>query len=696
MWDMFLSSAAIGADDSYPFKDIVTNLFWVEQWAEPSLNIFAGNGGDSFIGRAGNGGFVGTKGALEPVVDPLTNLVYTDYVGAININYEGALFVQGGNGGLGFSKGGNGGSITGVTLRDPVPGNRIFGGGILIAGDGGRGVSGTGGVGGDLIANSILDGTIFQAGDGGDGKFGGRGGAVIGNGLAVGTTRIYDTFTAYLEVYAGHGGNGIRSGGQGGSVVSFRPILEGVIGAPGSGGSLFYEAGNGGNAVSGQGGAGGSVVNSSPELNAVLEDQIYIEAGRGGDGRTGGFGGSISQFAVSQLGAAPVRIVHLLAGHGGDGTAGSGGSGGNITGIDVKSLGTTEEVIFLPVNGAESFFTYSRMLAGDGGESFGNRGGNGGTISNVITGASQGTIAMVGGAGGDGLHAGGVGGSILNTTLVALGAGTNAKGLIIAGAGGDARAFLPNNLDTTPDQARKAFGGRVGVGGNGGSINGFRQNGDNAAHIDMIAGNGGSTVNYGTVVDPKPFVGRGGSVLNVNIEGTVGNMSPFSPIHSYNDTFGGETIQQFVESRLRIGEVPFGFETLGDGDGNVGIVVGAAGRNKAVRLDPLGAPFDYLDQPATNGKNGDLINFSGAAIMSAVAGSVDRVAAIQLASNIRVNATLVGTDKDPVGSFDYLNENGDPVPQPVRDGSLIDGAFIYKVLTQPPGVASLVGRLFSF
>jgi hypothetical protein len=132
--------------------------------------------------------------------------------------------------------------------------------------------------------------------------------------------------------------------------------------------------------------------------------------------------------------------------------------------------------------------------------------------------------------------------------------------------------------------------------------------------------------------------------------------------------------------------------------------VGSAGRNKAVRLDPIGAPFEFLDQPATFAKNGDLINFTGLGIMSAVAGSVDRLAAIQLAKDISVApGATVGQDKIPVGEFNYLNEFGlpldefgNPLTQPVRDGRLIDGAVIAKTYVQLPGQPSLVGRVFSF
>ena len=691
MWDIYEDSAVIGPDAGGRILFGALTALWNEQ----QFNIFAGDGGDSFIGKGGNGGFIGGKGKFETIVDPLTGIGFTDFAGAVRIEFEGFVTLMAGEGGLGFSRGGNGGTISGVSVRDGIRGNNIGVAAEVFAGDGGRGISGTGGIGGDLVANSIFAGNLFVAGNGGDGKFGGRGGSVIGNGLSLGTTRLYDTVTASFEAFAGNGGDGIKAGGAGGSVVNVRPVINGTSGLPGFAGSLHYVAGNGGNAAAGSGGAGGSITNSSPELNAVLEDQVSLEAGNGGNGRNGGAGGSITQFSITQSIAAATNIVHFVAGHGGDGTTGTGGRGGNLSAINANSNGSSATVIF-PTPIEQNLFEFSRFLAGDGGISSGGRGGDGGTISNIVTGASQGSIAFAGGAGGAGLTQGGLGGSILNVTLSGLGAGTNSKGLIIAGAGGDARAFLPNPLDTTPDQGKKAFGGRVGSGGNGGSINGFRQFGDNKAHMDFIAGNGGSTVNYGTTVDPKPFVGRGGSIMNVDLSGTAGNIDPASPIHAYNDVFNGETVQDYVESHLRVG-IGFGqLQTLGDGDGNVGIVVGAAGRNKAVRLDPLGQPYDYIDQPATNAKNGDLINFEAQSIMSAVAGSVDRLAAIQLAKSIRVDpGTKVGQDKNPIGSFDYLDENGVPVDHPVRDGQLVDGAIIAKFYQQSP-LPDLDGRRFSF
>ena len=199
----------------------------------------------------------------------------------------------------------------------------------------------------------------------------------------------------------------------------------------------------------------------------------------------------------------------------------------------------------------------------------------------------------------------------------------------------------------------------------------------------VIAAQAGQPGHWGVAfnVDKKPFVGRGGSIMNISTSGVIGNIGASVPIRSYNDLSNGETVKEFVERRLRDGQALY--ESLGDSDGNVGIVVGSAGRNKAVATDPLGNPYDYVSQPAKNAKNGDLINVRAHTIMSAIAGSVDRIASIQLAQNIQVQATNVGTDKDVVGVPEFRSITGAIVPTPERDGGLIDGAFIAKKYVGP-------------
>jgi hypothetical protein len=72
--------------------------------------------------------------------------------------------------------------------------------------------------------------------------------------------------------------------------------------------------------------------------------------------------------------------------------------------------------------------------------------------------------------------------------------------------------------------------------------------------------------------------------------------------------------------------------------------------------------------------------------MSAVAGSVDRIASIQTLTNVRVRfeGAIYGADKavpDPAtagGRPDYLDEAGNLVTAPVLGGELLDGAIIAK------------------
>jgi hypothetical protein len=155
-----------------------------------------------------------------------------------------------------------------------------------------------------------------------------------------------------------------------------------------------------------------------------------------------------------------------------------------------------------------------------------------------------------------------------------------------------------------------------------------------------------------------------------------------------------ETVADFVTRKFRD---PLG--TLGtaltDGDGNVGIIVGAAGRNKAVQFDPEGNPFVYSTQPASNVQNGSLTNLLARNLMSAVAGSVDRIASIQVSRAIQILAGEVGSDKIPLGSSDYRDRSGNPVTSPVPDGRLVDGALITASLVDANGnPTSLAGRVF--
>jgi hypothetical protein len=673
-----------------------------------SFTFQAGGGGDSLTGKGGNGGFLGSALSVMDVVDPITGAVTQTLLGALNFVIDAPVGLFAGNGGVGFSKGGAGGNISGVTIEQtqvpylippPWPGS------TLTAGNGGRGVSGPGGAGGSLFNNSIDEGEFFRAGDGGIGRIGGEGGSIIGNGHRgnfdsgasghgnIPVAGLYDSATLSIVMIAGIGGDGTKRGGNGGGIRNFATaLLDGAL--------LSFTAGAGGNAVSGPGGTGGSIVDSSPLIGNFGSGDILLAAGNGGNGTSGGAGGNVVNF-VDRL-SAPfdfASIISVLGGHGGNAISGPGGRGGNVTGVDIPTYGTGFPIL--------TPFAFDRIMGGNGGASSSGRGGDGGTVSNILTTAQQASYAVVAGAGGDGLLAGGTGGGISNVKIE-VGGSPFANVLIAAGAGGNASAFIPNPNDLRPNQPLKAFGGRIGVGGNGGNITQVISESNSQAHYNLISGNGGDTITYGTPGDPKPFVGRGGSISVVRISGDIGNITPDSavtpaineavPIKSYNNLLGGETFKEWTIAKLRPPVDPLFIVTLDDTDGNVGVVVGAAGRNKAAVSDPSN-PTAFRSQPATFAKNGDLVDIVAKNLMSAVAGSVDRIAAINIAKGIRVEPGTIGAEKNLIGSTDpnYLDSNGvgTGTGEPVLEGRLVDGAVVaHTFLNLAGGVVTLPGKAF--
>ncbi len=670
------STATITAADS-----ISQNLysFYVEDGEEIdrqplvdySLSLHTGAGGNSLHGRGGASGFLGGKAILvdvvdpvtgEPVIDPATGKAFKNLVGAVQLTALGPISLVAEDGGEGFSSGGVGGFIAGVTITGGSAHS-------LIAGNGGRGVSGAGGAGGSLLSNSIesLGAPVtFRAGDGGVGRIGGTGGSVVGNG-----TGIFDTLAPAVDVFSGAGGLGTRGGGNAGTISGFSAkIVNPGLGAPSY---LNYVGANGGDTVFGKGGDGGSIVNSSPQGGTQLGGDINIKGGDGGKGATGGAGGSITAFVNRPDGSSTIfnpGYGSFLGGTGGNGTSASGGRGGSVSGIETPTLGDPA--------GSPSFyrFVFSRIIAGAGGTSSSAKGGDGGDVANVITSSQLGSWVLVGGAGGQGLFLGGKGGSVTNASLTIGGASTFSKGLFVGGAGGNAGAFIPNIDDATPKQFRNQFGGRIGRGGDGGNVVGIVQENGIAAHIDLIAGDGGDTIHYGTPFDkPKvSYVGKGGSIRDIRLAGEAGNMDPAIGIKSYNNIFAGESVDDFVRNEL---VNPAGLPAfLTDSVGNVGVIVGAAGRNKSVILDPVDAPTTYRSLPARFATNGSLENFTARNLMSAVAGSVDRIASIQLVKGLNV-AQQVGVDK--LGG-DFLDEDLAPTVsgEPVIGGRNINGAIIAK------------------
>ncbi len=667
---------------------LVANEFPALRLIEFGLTISAGNGGSGLTGRGGTGGFLGGASTLtdlvddqtgEPELDPDTGLPIVELEGAIQITPSVTVQLQAGTGGGGFSSGGNGGTIAGVAIYSAAQGIHK-----LQAGDGGRGVFGAGGTGGNLISNSIVGGLEFAAGNGGAGKIGGTGGSVVGSGAS------FDSFNPSVVVFAGNGGLGTSAGGRGGSISSFHPKVPG-----GPANFIYYEAGDGGSAVTGRAGDGGNVTDSSPLVALRLTGDIIVRGGNGGIGNTGGHGGSISNFFISPDGASNAfmpKLLTFIAGKGGDAFAGKGGNGGSLSNLDLVSQASgsvAPSAIVTPYQFIQdaSRFRFSRLLAGEAGSSAGNDGGNGGSINGVTAFSPLGSYAIVSGAGGDGFRKGGNGGVTTNIRID-FGGSASSKALIAAGEGGDASSFIVNPIDFTSNQVANAFGGRIGKGGNGGSVVGVTQKGALDPHLDIVAGDGGSTIHFGTVLDKKGFVGVGGSVREVRIASSLGNASAAVALKNYNNVHINESFNDFVQAKL-ISETPPVDVFLNDVIGNVGVVVGSAGRNKSYVLDPDNNPTIWQSVPSRTGVNGSLENVFARNLVSAVAGSVDRIASIQEYKSVTVVNNVGGvknakTITAPGGLPNLVDTFADEFGiettsfEPVLEGYLVDGAVIAK------------------
>jgi hypothetical protein len=701
----------------------------------------AGNGGNSESGPGGAGGSLGQSLSVS------TSGGTTTATGTLSIefpadpSYEGLAHFVGGNGGNGFTNGGAGGSLSGISVTYKGGGD-MTGTALLFAGNGGESLTGIGGAGGSLSQLSIYSGELYASGNGGIGVIGGSGGSLLGNagtGAVSGSTNNIDPF---LVLRAGDGATGILGGGSGGSILSFVNEFPAVFG--GVTGLLNYTAGKGGDAVAGQAGTGGSIVNSSPSpLYNNLVGDIYLGGGAGGSGLHGGTGGSVTNFdQVSTIEYNPTSST-IIGGKGGNSTLGLAGAGGSISGIDVAASGSGYIYTFdysnpAIVNGvldaliSATPISYNRMVAGPGGSSIGGAGGAGGGVStiNTTSSSSNAQYLVAAGAGGDGLSKGGAGGSV-NTAIVDAGS-VSGKVVVIAGDGGASYSVAPSD-PKNPLAVAMAIGGVNGPGGAGGSINNFTQPSSVNTHVDLIAGNGGATINHSVAAGNATTdnSGVGGSITNIAVTGSIGNSDPNVAIKSYNNVltgyasytsdgtdtgtinyfYTGTTMQDFINNCV-LGTISLPILNSGgqvvvreagislpmnDSVGNVGLVAGAAGRVEG-------------GVPSSSGVSGSVSNISATNIMSMVAGDVDQVDLIQSLTNYGVttgNGTL-GANKiiyydeavatpfatiptDPfitvepngtplaLGNLNYISTDGAYTNTPLPGGGeLIDGAFVAK------------------
>jgi hypothetical protein len=663
------ASAATG----FPFQTFET---------DNGFRIYSGAGGNATIGTGGDAGVLGAGN--------LTADATVGTVGSISItlpayaDFNGDNFLLGGNGGSGFSGGGAGGDVSGLSLDYAATVTVLSSDIQLRAGNGGNAIAGTGGRGGNLAEFSVQSGTFFTAGNGGTGQTGGTGGSVTGNNQGV-----FDTATADVTVVGGAGGAGTVTGGFGGSITGFVSQFLAVVG--GTGGSLNYIGGKAGSAAGGVGGNGGSITNSSPDpTDDNLAGEITLVTGAGGSGLTGGSGGTLLNFVNSPTNTSIPTTLDIVTGAGGVGVAGTGGDGGSITNVQSSATGLTDGFVSLnPIT----------VLAGNGGDSYASTGGAGGDITNSTIQATSAPIAVVAGAGGNALQVGGAGGSVTNS-VIASAAQSFGKMLVIAGDGGSATAVAKAGVSIGGDSNTNdlkhqllAFGGVNGLGGNGGDITGITQPTGTETAVDLIAGNGGSTINSGGPLQAVTGVGIGGSVSNIILAGTVGSIERFPvpvsypAIKSYTDldgngtddvstaTFVAEDLDGAPASLAPTSDFSHAFVSndpffmLDDAAGNVGIVAGRAG-------------FIKGGQAAADGINGSVQDVAASSFMSIVAGSVNNVAPVQLISGLTITNSdgVFGADKSPNGGgpngiLDYYNASGVDVQNLQAGDRLIDGAL---------------------
>ena len=657
--------------------------------------LTAGNGGNSQSGAGGAGGGFGQSLTVTTSGGVTTGTGSLSFQFPTNPDYQGTVNLLAGNGGNGFTNAGAGGAINGVSLTYASGTPVLSGVGMLTAGNGGESLTGAGGAGGSLGQLYIVTGEDFTTGSGGIGVTGGAAGSMFGNtqpGLLTGGT---NSVTAYVQLSAGNGANGIDGGGAGGGIYSFVNDFLALTG--GTGGLLSYTAGSGGTAVAGNGGAGGSIVNCSPSAtDDNLAGDIYLQGGSGGSGLSGGIGGGVNTFTLLSTAKQIPSSSTILGGSGGNATTGTGGAGGNITSINVSasgvgSLGSNFENI-----------SYNSTIAGPGGLSTGGAGGTGGSVSSINTASVAPTAQNVvaAGAGGAGLTAGGNGGSVIAATVNAGSSSVldSGKVVIIAGDGGTTFSGKPLDVTNVQDVVF-AVGGVNGAGGNGGSITGFTQPGNVNAFVDLIAGNGGATLGHSVAFGSATTdnSGKGGSITSVSVQGSIGDSDPNVAIKSYDDPLGlygpggYTTMQQFVNGYILANIAGGVYAPMDNTIGNVGLVAGAAGSVES------GYGPAYGLQASTDGVNGSVNNVHAENIMSMVAGNVEQVAPIESLTNygVTIGGGILGASKlvSAIPGFtvnpatyptvvNYITPQGQLTLTPQEldtwlsgGGALLDGAF---------------------
>ena len=120
----------------------------------------AGDGGNSIIGAGGAGGSIGSPELSSTAAGDVAGNIQITF--PASITYSGMAFLHAGEGGNGFSGGGNGGSVEGVTVRYAAGTTVLHSSALLSAGNGGNGLAGNGGNGGNIDHESVTSARISR------------------------------------------------------------------------------------------------------------------------------------------------------------------------------------------------------------------------------------------------------------------------------------------------------------------------------------------------------------------------------------------------------------------------------------------------------------------------------------------------------------------------------------------------------
>ena len=617
-----------------------------------------GQGGDGGEGHGasdgGTGGLGGNGGSVSVITSAGSSISTAgNYAAAVSALSEGGYGGAGGSGGFFFGRGGSGGqagnSGSSVSVGNSGTLSTL---GVMSHGALARSVGGNGGEGG------VTTGTILVLG--GNGGAGGNGERVAMMNLGRITT-AGDHARGLSGLSIGGGGG---DGGQAFDYSSFYGVaIGGNAGGGGDAGMVTidnsgtiltagrYATGMVGRSIGGGGGEGGSA------QSVVLGYQAAVSLTMGGLGGSGGDGGMVTLTSsgrvatgyIDPLDAVEPRNVQLPGDHAAgmlaQSVGGGGGNGGAVISVTAAASGS----------GAVDV---SVALGGSGGS-----GGDGSDAAVfVLSGGSVVTYGRlapavyaqsVGGGGGTGGHAIGVGAAVgeAAVSLSAVVGGTGGSG----GNGGTASVYNEGSAATASSRSPAVFAQSVGGGGgSGGSVVAVDTDiGKNALSLNVALGMTGGSGGQGGAANATTSIsstiqtlghqshgllaqsvggggGHGGDVHTYAISAIYGNGHAVAvPIavggHGGSGGTGGSVTVSHAGSILTFGDQAHGLfgQSVGGGGGDGGSVLALS---IAATLDSQSGENKDKGGRAVStavavGGHGGVGNHGGSVVVNAAAGS---------------------------------------------------------------------------